>query len=78
MAAGLVAQNMHIIFCGATIIDQSYAITAAHCVTKKERNSLALLVGDHNYRTGKKKDCMFVGRVSCAFIFNFKFLDYNA
>lgn len=55
MAAGLVAQNMRIIFCGATIIDQSYAVTAAHCVTKRDVNNLALLVGDHDYRIGRNR-----------------------
>lgn len=52
MTAGLVAQNMRTIFCGATIIDKSFAITAAHCVTKRDVNYLALLVGDHDYQSG--------------------------
>lgn len=53
MTAGLVTQYLTIIFCGATIIDNSFAITAAHCVIKRDVNNLALLVGDHDYRTGK-------------------------
>lgn len=52
MTAGLVAQSRRIIFCGATIIDKSFAITAAHCVTDRDLNYLALLVGDHDYQTG--------------------------
>ncbi len=53
MTAGLVSQNRRIIFCGATIIDRNFAITAAHCVTERDVNTLALLVGDHDYRLGK-------------------------
>lgn len=52
MTAGLVAQNMRTSFCGATIIDKSYAITAAHCLTNRKVNTLALLVGDHDYQSG--------------------------
>lgn len=52
MTAGLVAQNVRTIFCGATIIDRSFAITAAHCVVNRNVNDLALLVGDHDYKTG--------------------------
>lgn len=52
MTAGLVAQNMRIIFCGATIIDKRFAITAAHCATNRDLNNLALLVGDHDYQSG--------------------------
>lgn len=52
MTAGLVAQNMRTIFCGATIIDKSFSVTAAHCVTNRDANNLALLVGDHDYQSG--------------------------
>lgn len=52
MTAGLVTQNASFIFCGATIIDKSYAITAAHCAQIRDVRDLALLVGDHDYRTG--------------------------
>lgn len=52
MTAGLVAIHTRIIFCGATIIDKSFAITAAHCVVNRNVNNWGLLVGDHNYKTG--------------------------
>lgn len=52
MTAGLVDIQARIIFCGATIIDKSFAITAAHCVKDRNLNNYALLVGDHNYKLG--------------------------
>lgn len=39
--------------CGATIIDQYYALTAAHCVNSPGMfaDDIKLLVGEHDYRT---------------------------
>lgn len=39
--------------CGATIIDQYYALTAAHCVNTPGMyaEEIELLVGEHDYRT---------------------------
>lgn len=39
-------------FCGATIIDSHYALTAAHCINTAGHyaNEIELLVGDHDYR----------------------------
>ncbi|KAJ6647071.1 Venom serine protease 34 [Pseudolycoriella hygida] len=51
MVGGLTLKNLPYVFCGATIIAQSFAITAAHCLRRKNLNYMALLVGDHNYRT---------------------------
>lgn len=59
MIAGLVAQNMRTIFCGATIIDKSFTITAAHCVVNRDVNFLALLVGDHDYQSGNETHLSF-------------------
>ncbi|XP_062559125.1 venom serine protease-like isoform X2 [Armigeres subalbatus] len=40
------------IFCGATIITNYHALTAAHCPSGHSISNLALLVGDHNISTG--------------------------
>ncbi|KAG4069013.1 hypothetical protein HA402_008324 [Bradysia odoriphaga] len=57
-------ENVRVIFCGATIIDKSYAITAAHCVMKRDVQDLALLVGDHDYRTGNETKFAALYRLS--------------
>lgn len=53
MMAGLIEQPIIAIFCGATIIARSYAISAAHCLTNRNISNLGLLVGDQDYATGK-------------------------
>ncbi|KFB50059.1 AGAP011909-PA-like protein [Anopheles sinensis] len=40
------------IFCGATIVTNYHAITAAHCFMGRSIGSLALLVGEHDITTG--------------------------
>jgi trypsin len=39
-------------FCGASIISDRYALTAAHCLLHKQPSDLGLLVGDHNLTSG--------------------------
>lgn len=50
--AAIVSKNDGQLYCGATIIDQYYALTAAHCVNAPGRypDNIELLVGDHDYR----------------------------
>ncbi|XP_018342545.1 PREDICTED: venom serine protease-like [Trachymyrmex septentrionalis] len=42
------------ILCGATIISKQYVITAAHCVYEKNITKTAVVVGEHNVKTGKE------------------------
>ncbi|XP_055317480.1 venom serine protease-like [Sitodiplosis mosellana] len=50
--AAIVTKQDGQVQCGATIIDQYYALTAAHCVNSpgKFAEQLELLVGEHDYR----------------------------
>ncbi|XP_058832231.1 venom serine protease 34-like [Topomyia yanbarensis] len=52
MMAGLVTVSGHEVFCGATIITNYHAVTAAHCPFGFSISNLALLVGDHNITSG--------------------------
>lgn len=50
--AAIVSKANGQIFCGATIIDTNYALTAAHCINSQGRyaSDIELLVGEHDYR----------------------------
>ncbi|XP_062558111.1 venom serine protease-like [Armigeres subalbatus] len=52
MVAGLVSSSAKKVFCGATIISNRHALTAAHCLTGQRITNTALLVGDHDISTG--------------------------
>lgn len=47
------------LYCGATVINEYHALTAAHCVNSNNRNAsqILLLVGDHDYTTGGCENC---------------------
>lgn len=53
MTAGLAHRSREVVFCGATIIAQYFAVTAAHCILNRNLTEMGLLVGDHDYRSGK-------------------------
>lgn len=55
--AAIISKTDNQLYCGATIIDKHYAITAAHCVNSAGRyaHEIELLVGDHDYRNRKYK-----------------------
>lgn len=53
MMAGLIMAPTVAVYCGATIIARSYAVTAAHCLTDRQVSQIGLLVGDHNYLQSK-------------------------
>lgn len=55
--AGLVDALNRDLYCGATIISNRYAITAAHCMIDRNASQTGLLVGDHDISTGKCKKC---------------------
>lgn len=50
--AGLVQGGSATVFCGATIVTQWYAVTAAHCLQNRSPNLVRLLVGEHDYNVG--------------------------
>ncbi|XP_055528002.1 venom serine protease-like [Wyeomyia smithii] len=52
MVAGLVSITGRNVFCGATIVSNRHALTAAHCLTGRQISATALLVGDHDLSTG--------------------------
>lgn len=53
MMAGLIDGRLRELFCGATIISPSYALTAAHCLIGKKPKTIGLLVGEHDTSVGK-------------------------
>uniref|UniRef100_A0A182JGR8 Peptidase S1 domain-containing protein n=2 Tax=Anopheles atroparvus TaxID=41427 RepID=A0A182JGR8_ANOAO len=52
MMAALIDISRKNVICGATIVTNNYALTAAHCLLLRSINDTVLLVGDHNIRTG--------------------------
>ncbi|XP_055535831.1 venom serine protease-like [Wyeomyia smithii] len=52
MAAAIIEVSSKSLVCGATIITDRHALTAAHCISGRSISNTALLVGDHNIKTG--------------------------
>lgn len=52
MMAGLRSFKSIAFFCGATIISDRYALTAAICVNNKTAKDIALVVGEHDRSRG--------------------------
>lgn len=59
--AALVSKSSGQVFCGASIIDANYAMTAAHCVNAPGRypSEIDLLVGEHDYQNRTFHNCQF-------------------
>ncbi|XP_076175096.1 venom serine protease 34 [Ptiloglossa arizonensis] len=52
MMAGIVDAHIRSVYCGCTIISDTYLLTAAHCMVNRDINYLGILVGDHDLTTG--------------------------
>uniref|UniRef100_A0A182QNQ3 Peptidase S1 domain-containing protein n=1 Tax=Anopheles farauti TaxID=69004 RepID=A0A182QNQ3_9DIPT len=52
MMAALIDVKTKTVICGATIVTNGFALTAAHCLLQRTTNDTVLLVGDHNIKTG--------------------------
>uniref|UniRef100_A0A182Y9G7 Peptidase S1 domain-containing protein n=1 Tax=Anopheles stephensi TaxID=30069 RepID=A0A182Y9G7_ANOST len=52
MMAALIDVKTKTVICGATIVTNNYALTAAHCLLQRTTTDTVLLVGDHNIKTG--------------------------
>ncbi|XP_058834513.1 venom serine protease-like [Topomyia yanbarensis] len=52
MTAAIIEISSKSLVCGATIITDRHALTAAHCISGRSISNSALLVGDHNMQTG--------------------------
>lgn len=50
--AALIDNSRGGVFCGATIITETYVLTAAHCVVNMTTRSISVLVGDHDISVG--------------------------
>lgn len=40
-------------YCGCTIIEKTYVLSAAHCFGRRNITNIGVLVGDHDYTTGE-------------------------
>ncbi|XP_062559127.1 venom serine protease-like [Armigeres subalbatus] len=64
MMAALVDIRSRGVVCGATIISDEHALSAAHCLLLRSVDDTALLVGDHNLTTGSDTSYARVYRIS--------------
>ncbi|XP_014477082.1 PREDICTED: venom serine protease 34-like [Dinoponera quadriceps] len=53
MMAGLVDSEKKELYCGATIINKQFVVTAAHCIKGRNLSKFGVLIGDHDLKTGR-------------------------
>ncbi|XP_029163413.1 venom serine protease 34-like [Nylanderia fulva] len=51
------------IFCGGTIIAESYVLTAAHCVKDRDISTIGVVVGEHDVTTGTETNATKLFRI---------------
>lgn len=60
MMCALVDLSVKELFCGCTIIYNTYVITAGHCLFQRNISEIGVLVGEHDYSTGNDTDATMI------------------